>query len=60
MVRHIQSGNAEYGAGAGLGLGLYIASAIVDAHHGSIEFESMAGSGTTFTVRIPLGGEQAA
>jgi signal transduction histidine kinase len=60
MVRHLQSGNAEYGAGAGLGLGLYIASAIVDAHHGSIEFESMAGSGTTFTVRIPLGGELAA
>ncbi|MCW8158489.1 sensor histidine kinase [Stutzerimonas stutzeri] len=60
MVRHIQSGNAEYGAGAGLGLGLYIASAIVDAHHGSIEFESMAGSGTTFTVRIPLNGGQTA
>lgn len=60
MVRHIQSGNAEYGAGAGLGLGLYIASAIVDAHHGSIEFDSTAGSGTTFTVRIPLHGEQAA
>lgn len=60
MVRHLQSGNAEYGAGAGLGLGLYIASAIVDAHHGSIEVDSTAGSGTTFTVRIPLDGAQAA
>jgi signal transduction histidine kinase len=58
MVRHLQSGNAEYGAGAGLGLGLYIASAIVDAHHGSIDVESTAASGTTFTVRIPLDGSQ--
>lgn len=60
MVRHLQSGNVEYGAGAGLGLGLYIASAIVDAHHGSIEVNSSAGSGTTFSVRIPLDGSQAA
>ena len=54
MVRHLQSGNAEYGAGAGLGLGLYIASAIVEAHHGSICVDSSAVNGTTFTVRIPL------
>ena len=54
MVRHLQSGNAEYGAGAGLGLGLYIASAIVEAHHGSIDVDSSAVNGTTFTVRIPL------
>jgi len=60
MVRHLQSGNVEYGAGAGLGLGLYIASAIVDAHHGSIEVDSSAGSGTTFSVRIPLDGSQVA
>ncbi|MCQ4297604.1 sensor histidine kinase [Pseudomonas stutzeri] len=59
MVRHLQSGNAEYGAGAGLGLGLYIASAIVDAHHGSIDVDSTAASGTTFTVRIPLDGSPA-
>lgn len=54
MVRHLQNGNSEYGAGAGLGLGLYIASAIVSAHHGTIEVESTAERGTTFTVRIPL------
>lgn len=54
MVRHLQSGNLEYGSGAGLGLGLHIASAIVSAHHGSIEVFSKAGLGTTFTVRIPL------
>ena len=52
LIRHLQ-GAVEYGSAAGLGLGLYIASAIVIAHQGSIEVESEAGSGTTFTVRIP-------
>lgn len=60
MVRHLQSGNVEYGAGAGLGLGLYIASAIVEAHHGTIDVDSSASSGTTFTVRIPLNPSDAA
>ncbi len=54
MVRHIHDEAGKYGAGAGLGLGLYIASAIVSAHQGSIEVESTAGKGTTFNVRIPL------
>lgn len=54
MMRNLQNGDVEYGAGAGLGLGLYIASAIVSAHHGSIEVSSKAGLGTTFTVRVPL------
>jgi signal transduction histidine kinase len=54
MTRHLQSGNLEYGAGAGLGLGLYIASAIVSSHHGSIDVVSSPGSGTTFTVSIPM------
>src|SRR5690606_32998727 len=54
MVRHQPSGHLLYGAGAGLGLELYIASAIVSAHHGSIEVHSKAGRGTTFTVRFPL------
>jgi signal transduction histidine kinase len=54
MTRNLGSGTVEYGAGAGLGLGLYIASAIVAAHNGSIDVDSSAGNGTTFTVRIPL------
>lgn len=54
MVRLLPESNVEYGASAGLGLGLYIASAIVDAHHGSIEVESTSTDGTTFTVKIPL------
>jgi two-component system, OmpR family, sensor kinase len=40
--------------GDGAGLGLSIAKWIAEAHHGSIEAESTLGSGTTFTVRLPL------
>ena len=39
---------------SGLGLGLYISKEIIELHHGSIEVESHAGQGTTFTVRLPL------
>lgn len=54
MMRNLQRSEFEYGSSAGLGLGLYIASAIVNAHHGSIDVFSKAGLGTTFTVRVPL------
>lgn len=35
------------------GLGLAICKAIVDAHGGSLEVDSVLGKGTTFTVRLP-------
>jgi two-component system phosphate regulon sensor histidine kinase PhoR len=39
---------------SGAGLGLSIVKQIVEAHHGSVEVESTLGSGTKFTVRIPM------
>ena len=41
------------GAG-GAGLGLAIVKEIVEAHHGRVQVESMLGSGTQFTVKIPV------
>jgi PAS domain S-box-containing protein len=38
----------------GLGLGLAIVKSIVDQHGGSVAVESRLGSGTTFTIEIPV------
>jgi two-component system NtrC family sensor kinase len=41
--------------GEGTGIGLALShEIIVDTHHGSIDFESEPGTGTTFHVRIPI------
>jgi signal transduction histidine kinase len=42
----------------GLGLGLYIVSKIVEAHGGTVRVSSALGAGSTFTVELPLNGEQ--
>ncbi|WP_437586821.1 sensor histidine kinase [Sorangium sp. So ce1000] len=38
----------------GLGLGLFIAKAIVEAHHGTIEVESSVGEGSSFAFTVPV------
>lgn len=37
----------------GTGLGLYLAKAVIDAHHGMIDVESKLGEGSTFYIRLP-------
>ncbi len=42
------------GSGVGTGLGLSIAYEIIKKHHGEITVTSQPGSGTVFTLRLPL------
>jgi two-component system sensor histidine kinase HydH len=44
----------------GTGLGLAVINKIVTDHHGTIAVDSVAGSGSTFTVRLPKNGADAA
>jgi signal transduction histidine kinase len=39
---------------SGSGIGLYVVKEIVTGHGGTIEVVSTVGSGSTFTVRLPL------
>ena len=45
--------------GPGVGLGLASAAAAIEAHHGSIAFERREGGGSRFSIRLPVGPEQA-
>ncbi|MCI0525331.1 MAG: ATP-binding protein [Acidobacteria bacterium] len=49
-----RSGKTSDRSATGFGLGLSIVKWIVDAHGGKIEAKSEMGSGTTFTVKLPL------
>jgi signal transduction histidine kinase len=52
VSRH-SSGQFEFGR-RGLGLGLSVARAFVQAHGGTLDLDSTAGQGTTFTVTLPI------
>jgi len=40
----------------GIGLGLAVTSTLVEGHGGTIKAQSAVGKGSTFTVRLPIGG----
>jgi signal transduction histidine kinase len=48
-----RSPNAKSQHSGGMGLGLYISNEIVRRHGGAIQVDSIAGSGSTFTVLLP-------
>jgi signal transduction histidine kinase len=52
--RFVRADNAKRADPNGSGLGLYIVKKIIQANNGTITVSSVAGSGTTFTVTLPL------
>ena len=53
FTRFFRSTNARESRIGGTGLGLAITRAIIEAHHGTIDFESREGVGTTFRIVLP-------
>ena len=42
----------------GTGIGLSLVLSVVEAHQGTVEVESIPGSGTLFTIQLPLAGSE--
>jgi two-component system, OmpR family, phosphate regulon sensor histidine kinase PhoR len=54
FTKFFRARNAKERAIPGIGLGLVITKAIIDAHGGTIEFESQEGVGTSVRVNLPF------
>ena len=52
--RFYRASNARYINADGSGLGLAIAQWVAEAHHGTLEAQSVLGEGTTFRLTLPL------
>jgi PAS domain S-box-containing protein len=52
--RFYRAGNADQQQIGGMGIGLYVVKEIITLHGGRIEIESEVGTGSTFTVWLPL------
>jgi signal transduction histidine kinase len=59
FTRFYRASNAMAGAVPGTGLGLAITKDIVGRHGGHIDVASKLGAGTTVTVTLPLGPDEA-
>ena len=57
FARFYRASNAQRKETDGSGLGLFIAKGILERSQGSIRFESVEGSGTTFYVTLPVASE---
>ena len=53
--RYYQGHDGDTRLQAGTGIGLALSRELVHFHHGHVEVESTVGSGSTFTVTLPLG-----
>jgi two-component system CheB/CheR fusion protein len=58
FTQFYQGQEPQQTARPGLGLGLFIVHEIVTAHGGRIDATSTVGRGTTFTIRLPLRGDE--
>jgi signal transduction histidine kinase len=58
IFHRYRRGSTAAGLG-GLGLGLHVVREIVESHGGKVRVEAHPGSGSTFTVELPLGGDEA-
>jgi PAS domain S-box-containing protein len=55
LFQPFRRGTTGKAATRSVGLGLYIVRQVARAHGGEVEVRSLAGEGTTFTVRLPRG-----